>query len=44
MSAADVCGNTCSCAPGDCGWKKKRSSAAEEYVVIPARGNVRRGR
>lgn len=35
------CGDMLNCGGGDCNWKKKRVSDDDQYVVIPARGNVR---
>lgn len=38
---AGTCGDMLSCGGADCNWNKKRGSDDEQYVVIPARGNVR---
>ncbi len=40
LPVGDIVGSACSC-PGDCSWKRRRTSDPDQYVVIPSRGNVR---
>lgn len=42
--AMDTCGTALECSTCDCSWlpwRRRRSRGDDQYVVIPARGNVR---
>lgn len=40
-SGTDVCKSVSDCGSCDCDWRRRRSRDDDQYVVIPARGNVR---